>query len=126
MSIQWFPGHMNAARRQAAEATEKVDMVIEVVDARLPAASTNPMIHELRRFRQRPCLKILNKADLADPAATRAWLDSYRDQPDVRAVALSCKNPSDVAKISKLAIACAPHRGTSEKPLRAMIMGIPN
>ena len=126
MSIQWFPGHMNAARRQAAEAMEKVDMVIEVVDARLPVASTNPMIHELRRFRQRPCLKILNKADLADPAATRAWLEQYNGEKDVHAVALSCKSPADVARIPALAIRCAPHRGTAEKPLRAMIMGIPN
>ncbi|MDB5796918.1 MAG: ylqF [Paucimonas sp.] len=126
MSIQWFPGHMNAARRNAAESMEKVDMVIEVVDARLPQASTNPMIHELRAFRQRPCLKILNKADLADPVATRAWLDFYNAQDKVRAVALSCKKPADVAKIPGLAIKVAPHRGTSEKPLRAMIMGIPN
>ena len=55
----------------------------EVLDARLPASS-NPMIHELRAFRQRPCLKLLNKADLADPAATKAWLDFYNAQPGVR------------------------------------------
>ena len=126
MSIQWFPGHMTAARRQAAEAMEKVDMVIEVVDARIPAASTNPMIHELRRFRQRPCLTILNKADLADPEATRAWLQALSGQKDMTAVALSCKNPAEVARLPKLAIARAPRRGTAEKPLRAMIMGIPN
>ena len=66
MSIQWFPGHMNAARRKAAESMEKVDLVIEVMDARLPQASSNPMIEELRNARQRPCLKILNKSDLAD------------------------------------------------------------
>jgi ribosome biogenesis GTPase A len=126
MSIQWFPGHMNAARRQAAEAMEKVDMVIEVVDARIPVASTNPMIHELRRFRQRPCLTLLNKSDLADPAATTQWLEFLSGQKDVTAVSLSCKNPAEVAKLPRLAIARAPHRGTSEKPLRAMIMGIPN
>ncbi|MEY3720861.1 MAG: ribosome biosis GTPase YlqF, partial [Pseudomonadota bacterium] len=72
MSIQWFPGHMNAARKKAAESMEKTDLVIEVLDARLPEASSNPMIAELRRARQRPCLKILNKSDLADPAATSA------------------------------------------------------
>jgi ribosome biogenesis GTPase A len=126
MSIQWFPGHMNAARRQAAEAMEKVDMVIEVVDARIPVASTNPMIHELRRFRQRPCLTLLNKSDLADPVATRQWLEHLSGQKDLTAVSLSCKNPAEVAKLPRLAIARAPHRGTSEKPLRAMIMGIPN
>ena len=70
MSIQWFPGHMTSARKKAAETLAQADVVVEVVDARLPAASSNPMIHQLRAFRQRPCLKLLNKADLADPAAT--------------------------------------------------------
>ena len=126
MSIQWFPGHMNAARKKAAESMEKTDLVIEVVDARLPQASCNPMIDQLRRHRQRPCLKILNKADLADPAATQAWLDFYNGQKDVHAVALSCKKPADVARVPGLALKIAPHRGTALKPLRLMIMGIPN
>ncbi len=126
MSIQWFPGHMNAARKKAAEAMEKTDLVIEVLDARLPQASCNPMIEQLRLFRQRPCLKILNKSDLADPAATDAWIAYYNQQPDVQAVALSCKKPSDVAKVPKLALALVPNRGTALKPLRIMIMGIPN
>lgn len=126
MSIQWFPGHMNSARRQAAETMEKADMVIEVLDARLPQASCNPMIQQLRAQRQRPCLKILNKADLADPAATQAWLDFYNKQKNVIAVALSCKKPADVAKVPGLCIKTAPHRGTALKPLRMMIMGIPN
>ena len=126
MSIQWFPGHMNAARKKAAESMEKTDLVIEVVDARVPQASANPMIEELRKFRQRPCLKILNKADLADPQATREWIDYYGAQKDVHAVALSCKKPADVAKVPGLAMKLAPHRGTALKPLRMMIMGIPN
>jgi ribosome biogenesis GTPase A len=126
MSIQWFPGHMNAARKKAAEAMEKIDMVIEVLDARVPQASANPMIEQLRVFRQRPCLKILNKSDLADPVATQAWLDQYNRRKDVHAVALSCKKPADVAKIPGLCLKIAPHRGTPLKPLRIMIMGIPN
>ncbi|RJG04055.1 ribosome biogenesis GTPase YlqF [Noviherbaspirillum sedimenti] len=126
MSIQWFPGHMNSARRQAAETMEKTDMVVEVLDARLPQASCNPMIEQLRVFRQRPCLKILNKADLADPVATQAWLDFYNKQKNVHAVALSCKKPVDVAKIPGFCLKIAPHRGTALKPLRIMIMGIPN
>src|SRR3546814_20247274 len=105
---------------------EKTDMVIEVIDARIPQASCNPMIDELRKFRQRPCLKILNKSDLADPVATQQWLDFYNRQKDVHAVALSCKKPSDVAKIPGLSLKVAPHRGTALKPLRIMIMGIPN
>ncbi|QRX83663.1 ribosome biogenesis GTPase YlqF [Glaciimonas sp. PAMC28666] len=126
MSIQWFPGHMNAARKKAAEAMEKVDMIIEVLDARIPQASCNPMIEQLRLFRQRPCLKILNKSDLADPVATQTWINHYNSQKDVNAVALSCKKPSDVLKVPGLALALAPHRGTPLKPLRMMIMGIPN
>lgn len=105
---------------------EKVDLVIEVLDARVPQASSNPMIESLRRARQRPCLKILNKSDLADPLATKAWLAHYGAQPQVRAVALSCRKPAEVAKIPALCLKIAPHRGTPLKPLRVMIMGIPN
>src|SRR5512139_67156 len=126
MAIQWFPGHMVAARKKAAETMERTDVVIEVLDARLPEASCNPIVTEQRLFRQRPCLKILNKADLADPAVTKAWLQFYNAQKDVTAVALSCKKPGDVAKIPALCEKLAPHRGTTIKPLRMMIMGIPN
>ncbi|MCL2524536.1 MAG: ribosome biogenesis GTPase YlqF [Betaproteobacteria bacterium] len=126
MSIQWFPGHMTSARKKAAETLAVADVVVEVLDARLPAASSNPMIGELRAFRQRPCLKILNKADLADPAATRAWLQHFSAQPGVSAVAISCKKAGDVAKIPALAQKLAPHRSDAVKPLRLMIMGIPN
>lgn len=126
MPIQWFPGHMNAARKKAAETMETTDVVIEVLDARLPEASSNPMIHELRLHRQRPCLKVLNKADLADTAATKAWIDYFDSQPGVKAVALSCKKPGDAAKVPDLCRPLAPHRGTNLKPLRMMVMGIPN
>ena len=126
MSIQWFPGHMTSARRKAAEAMEFIDVVIEVLDARLPEASCNPMIRELREHRQRPCLKILNKADLADPAVTQAWLKFYNKQPGIKAVALSCKNAGDAARVTSLCQPLAPHRDNTHKPLRMMIMGIPN
>jgi len=126
MSIQWFPGHMATARDKAAETMARVDVVIEVVDARLPEASSNPMIRMLREHRQRPCLKLLNKADLADPVATRAWLAYFGKQKGVTAVALSCKKPADVARVPGLCQAIAPHRDDGTKPLRMMIMGIPN
>jgi ribosome biogenesis GTPase A len=126
MAIQWFPGHMTSARKKAAETMERIDIVIEVLDARVPAAGSNPMIKELREHRQRPCLKILNKTDLADPVATKAWLDYFNQQKGVHAVALSCKKPGDVAKVPGLCLKLAPHRGTTLKPLRMMIMGIPN
>ncbi|MDD5248234.1 MAG: ribosome biogenesis GTPase YlqF [Rhodocyclaceae bacterium] len=126
MSIQWFPGHMTSARKKAAETMAQTDVVIEVLDARLPEASSNPMIRALREFRQRPCLKLLNKADLADAAATQAWLDFYNRQADVKAVAISCKKPGDAARVPTLCQALAPHRNDNVKPLRMMIMGIPN
>ena len=126
MAIQWYPGHMTSARKKAEETMEFIDVVIEVLDARLPAASHNPMIDEMRLFRQRPNLKILNKADLADPQATQAWLNYFNAQPNTKAVALSCKKPGDAKKIPGLCKQLAPHRGTHIKPLRMMIMGIPN
>ena len=126
MAIQWFPGHMVAARKKATETMERADVVIEVLDARVPEAGSNPMIRELREHRQRPCLKILNKIDLADPVATQAWLDFYNRQEGVKAVALSCKSASDAARVPKLCQPLAPHRNSTHKPLRMMIMGIPN
>ncbi len=126
MAIQWFPGHMNSARKKAAETMEFIDVVIEVLDARAPEASTNPMIRELREHRNRPCLKILNKADLADPEATQQWLDFYNAQENVKAVAMSCKSATDAARVPRLCQPLAPHRNSTHKPLRMMIMGIPN
>ena len=82
MTIQWFPGHMSLARKKAAETMEWVDVVIEVVDARLPEASSNPLIRTLREHRQRPSLKLLNKADLADPAAPERPLRAAPGRPD--------------------------------------------
>jgi ribosome biogenesis GTPase A len=126
MTIQWFPGHMTSARKKAAETMALIDVVIEVCDARLPEASSNPMIRELRLHRQRPCLKLLNKADLADPVVTQAWLDHYNSQPGVKAVAISSKSPGEAARVPALCKSLAPHRNDGIKPLRMLIMGIPN
>ena len=126
MAIQWYPGHMTQARKKAEETMEFADIVIEVLDARVPEASHNPVINEMRLFRQRPNLKILNKADLADPITTQAWLNHFNRQPNTKAVALSCKKPGEANKIPKLCLALSPHRGTHLKPLRMLIMGIPN
>ena len=126
MAIQWFPGHMTSARKKAAETMAHVDVVIEVVDARLPAASTNPLVQELRLHRQRPCPKVLNKSDLADPRVTKAWIAYYDQQPGVKAVAISSKLAGEVARLPALCQTLAPHRNDNVKPLRMMIMGIPN
>jgi ribosome biogenesis GTPase A len=116
---------MAASRKKAAETMAKIDVVVELLDARLPAASSNPLIERLRQARQRPCLKILNKADLADPEATSAWLRHY-SSGNVRAVALSCKKPGDVAKVPRLAASLVPHRDSTLKPVRMLVMGVPN
>jgi ribosome biogenesis GTPase A len=117
---------MNAAKKKAEESMENTDVVIEVVDARLPEASCNPLVERLRTFRNRPCLKVLNKTDLADPVATAAWAAYYDAQPNVTAYPMTTKKPSDVARIQGLCQQLAPHRGVPTKPLRIMIMGIPN
>jgi ribosome biogenesis GTPase A len=126
LAVQWYPGHMTSARKKAEETMEYIDVVIEVLDARVPEASHNPMIEQMRLFRQRPNLKILNKADLADPAVTQAWLNYFNKQPNTKAVALSCKKQGEANKIPNLCKALAPHRDSPIKPLRMMIMGIPN
>jgi ribosome biogenesis GTPase A len=126
MSVNWFPGHMDSARKEAAKSMAKVDVVIEILDARVPGASSNPLIERMRLHRQRPCLKVLNKSDLADPEVTAAWVRSLGKEKQVKAVALSCKKPAEVARIPALAAALAPHRDGGVKDLRMMVMGVPN
>lgn len=124
MTIAWFPGHMADARKKAAETMAKIDVVIEVLDARLPGASSNALIERLRQERQRPCLKVLNKADLADPVASAAWVRHFGKEKRVAAVAISSKRADQVAKIPRLAAALVPHR--EDKGVRMMVMGVPN
>lgn len=126
MTIQWYPGHMAVAVDKVKEAMAENDLVVEVLDARCPQASRNPMVETLRNHRQRPCLKVLNKADLADPVATAAWIKFYAAQKGVSAIALSCKKPGEAAKVLAAARKLAPHRSDNFKPLRMLIMGVPN
>lgn len=127
MAIQWFPGHMHSARKKVAETMAKVDMVIEVVDARLPVSSCNPMINQLRRHRQRPSLVIINKTDMADPQLNQAWLAWFRKQPDTSAMLLGEESRASAgSKIAEMCRQVVPHRTGAEKPIRALILGIPN
>ncbi len=126
MSINWFPGHMAVAVEKIKKAMKDHDVVIEILDARCPMASANPMIETLRTHRQRPCLKVLNKMDLADPDVTPAWLAFFSAQKNVHAIALSAKKPGDAMKIVAAAKKLAPHRNDNFKPLRLLIMGVPN
>lgn len=126
MPISWYPGHMVTARKEALAAMRRVDVVIEVLDARVPHSSRNPLVETIRAQNSRPALKVLNKSDLADPDRTRSWLDHYNAQPSVKAVALSAKRPAEVARIPREAQGLVTGRGTAAKPLRMMILGVPN
>lgn len=126
MTIQWFPGHMHKARKEIAASLKRCDLVIEVVDARLPWSSSNPLLTELRRERQRPCLKVLTKIDLGDPQVTQQWLNWLKQQPHTAAIALNLTRPQEAKKLLPVARSLAPHRNSLEKPLRIMVAGIPN
>jgi ribosome biogenesis GTPase A len=117
---------MATARKEAAETMGKIDLVIEVLDARVPRSSCNPVFEGLRRQGQRPALKLLNKADMADPEQTQRWLAHYNAQPGVTAMVMTAKNPREVSRIPKACQALLPGRGTPSKTLRMMILGIPN
>ncbi|WP_047248895.1 ribosome biogenesis GTPase YlqF [Chromobacterium subtsugae] len=124
MAIQWFPGHMNKARKDITERLKEIDVVIELLDARLPASSANPML--ARMAKGKPRLMILNKQDLADPAITQQWLAWYNAKPHTQALGMDA---GERAPAQKLVAACrelAPNRGGLEKPLRVLICGIPN
>jgi ribosome biogenesis GTPase A len=125
MAITWYPGHMKTARRQIAEAMPKIDAVIEVVDARLPVSSGNPLLAEMRR--RKPCIMVLNKADLADPKVTKRWIAYFEQQGrEVRSIAINASQLKEVGRLPKIWRSLAPHRGGPGKPLRVMVMGIPN
>ncbi|QMT41054.1 ribosome biogenesis GTPase YlqF [Neisseria shayeganii] len=124
MAIQWFPGHMHKAKKAIAERLKSVDMVIEMLDARMPASSENPLLAQLSRGK--PKLKILNKQDLADPERTAVWLAHYNGQSDTRAIALDAGDRQAAQKLAAACRAMLPQRGGIEKPLRVLICGIPN
>lgn len=126
MSINWFPGHMLTARSKAAETMRKTDLVIEVLDARVPHSSCNPLFERLRLAGTRPALKLLNKSDVADPEETRRWLQHYNSQRDMQGIALCAKKPGDLDRVLPACRSLRPDRGAANKPLRMMILGIPN
>src|SRR5687768_322950 len=124
MSLQWYPGHMTKARRELAALMPSQDVVIEVLDARLPAASSNPLIAELRR--DKPVVKVLTKRDLADQTATEAWVKYFAAQPNTFAFASATTDQAYTRKrITQLCQGMAAHRGPDKKA-RALIAGVPN
>lgn len=125
MAIQWFPGHMHLTRKAIEERIKEIDVVIELLDARLPGSSANPMLAQLTAGK--PALKVLNKQDLADPARTEAWLAHYNAIPGTRALALDASVKAPAKALIDACFALAPTRGASmTKPMRVLICGIPN
>ena len=92
MTIAWYPGHMYKANKELAKLIQQTDVVIEVLDARMPAASANPLLHKTRLRHHKPCVHILNKADLADPQRTKAWIQHFNRQPGSAALANGKEN----------------------------------
>ena len=122
--INWFPGHMHKARKEIAQLMDEVDIVIEVLDARLPRSSENPLVTSLRRGK--PVLKILNKSDLADPDKTKAWLQEFNAQEGITAIELTTSDKKTIKSIPQICKDAVPARANKDRPVRAMIMGIPN
>lgn len=124
MQIQWFPGHMHKASKQIKEALPGVDILIEVLDARIPFSSENPMLAEIRG--DKPCIKVLSKTDLADPDITAQWQDYLEQQQGVKTLAIRTDQPEKALQLTDLCRRMMPNKVKHEKTIHTMIVGIPN
>lgn len=124
MAINWFPGHMHKARKEIKKVMPQMDLIIEVVDARIPFSSENPLVPSLRG--DTPLIKVLNKRDLADPVITEQWLAWLERERGVRAVTLTHNQRQEALGILKLAEEMTPAHDRQKSALRVMILGIPN
>ena len=129
MNIQWYPGHMTKTRRQIEADLKLVDAVCEIVDARIPVSSRNPDIDAI--CGDKPRMIVLNRMDLADPAATKKWAEFFR-RKGMAVIATDCKSKKGISAFTPAArLACAEKlerdakRGMN-RPLRVMVVGIPN
>lgn len=130
MQFQWYPGHMTKAKRQMQEDIKLIDLVIELVDARIPLSSRNPDIDELGKNKSR--LILMNKSDLADEAAGRAWAEYFKTK-GYYVVNLDARNKTGMKEVTAIVMeACKEKierdrkRGIVNRPVRAMVVGIPN
>lgn len=129
-NIQWFPGHMAKARREVTEKIKLVDIVFELVDARLPLSSRNPMINEI--IQHKPRVIIINKVDMADPNKTKLWVDYFQSQ-GIAAVAVNSQDGKGLNQITTAAKQVLKEKfdklaakGVRPRAIRAMVIGIPN
>ena len=128
MNVQWYPGHMTKAKRQMQEDIKLIDLIIELVDARVPLSSRNPDIDELGKNKARMIL--LNKADLADERQNRAWMEYFKEK-GIYAVSIDSRNKGSMKAVSAaITEACKEkterdrRRGIKNRPVRAMVAGI--
>ena len=124
MAINWYPGHMHKANKDMTEALPQVDLIIELLDCRLPYSSQNPAIAELGK--DKPCIKILSKSDLADPAITALWQNYCERTASVKTLLTTLDQPDKAQKLLNLIHKLAPARPKAGSKLLAMITGIPN
>lgn len=124
MTIQWYPGHMHKAGREIKEALAQADLAIEILDARIPFSSENPLLAKLRGTK--PCLKVLNKSDLADPEMTQRWQTFLEQENGVKTLALSMDQVNKIRQLPGLCRKQAPADRSEGKLIHALIMGIPN
>lgn len=124
MQIQWYPGHMHKASKQIKEALPGVDILIEVLDARIPFSSENPMLAKIRG--DKPCIKVLSKTDLADPEITAQWQDYLEQQQGVKTLAIRTDQPEKALQLTNLCRKMMPNKVKNEKNIHTMIVGIPN
>lgn len=124
--INWYPGHMKKTRELIAENLKMVDIVIEVIDARIPVSSRNPIIDELVKSKRR--LIILNKSDLSDPKANEAWAETFKKQGNL-VLTMNCMTGIGVGQLYKLLSRLQDEKNERQlrkKSLRMMIVGVPN
>jgi len=124
MKIQWFPGHMHKASKEVEEKLPEMDMLIEVLDARIPFSSENPMIASIRG--DKPCLKIFNKADLADSQLTQDWQDYFEKDKGIKTLTISRDQPEKIKQIATICRNMISRSDVRVKEIHAMIVGIPN
>ena len=124
MKIQWFPGHMHKASKEIKQKLADMDLLIEVLDARLPGSSENPMLAKIRGTK--PCIKIFNKVDLADPELTQVWQQYYEQDKGIKTLCISRDQVDKIQQISQLARKMISISDARDKEIQAMIVGIPN
>jgi ribosome biogenesis GTPase A len=124
MLIQWYPGHMHKASKEIKQTLHQIDIVIEILDARIPFSSQNPMLSTLRG--DKPCIKILSKSDLADPEITRQWQSYLEQEQGVKTLAVTIEHPEKMRQLPDLCHKILPDKATSSRLINTLIMGIPN